>query len=100
MEQNNITITNCTNILGYEQDENSKLIKACENLYYKYFGKEIKKIKVQACLECGCFSSKIPNLQFIAIAPNIYDAHSPSERMSIKSANKMWNFIIKLLENI
>lgn len=100
MKQNNIIDTNCTHILGYEQDENGKLIKACENLYRKYFNKEIKKIKVQACLECGYFSSKIPNLQFITIAPNIYDAHSPSERMSIKSANKMWDFIIKLLESI
>lgn len=87
---------NC--ILGYEQDENSKLIKICEDLYYKYFNKKIKKIRVQACLECGYLAKKIPNLEYIAIAPNIYDAHSPNERMSIKSANKMWGFIIKLLE--
>lgn len=100
MEQNNVINSDYTHILGYEQNENSKLIKTCENLYRKYFNKEIKKIKVQACLECGYFSQKIPNLQFIAIAPNIYDAHSPSERMSIKSANKMWNFIIKILESI
>lgn len=100
MQQYNILIKDYTHILGYEQDENSKLIKICENLYFKYFNKEIKKIKVQACLECGYFAAKIPNLQFIAIAPNIYDAHSPSEKMSIKSANKMWYFIIKLIENI
>ena len=100
MTQYNIKNNEYINILGYEQDENSKLIKLCENLYFKYFNKSIKKVKVQACLECGYFSAKIPNLQFIAIAPNIYDAHSPSERMSIKSANRMWNFICKLLENM
>lgn len=97
MKRNHVTATNCVPILGYEQDENSQLIKTCENLYCSYFKKEIKKIKVQACLECGYFSAKVPNLQYIAIAPNIYDAHSPSERMSITSANKMWDFIIKLL---
>lgn len=100
MKQYNIKSNEYINILGYEQDENSKLIKICENLYFKHFNKSIKKVKVQACLECGYFSAKIPNLQFIAIAPNIYDAHSPSERMSIKSANRMWNFINKLLENM
>lgn len=100
MKQYDVELKEYTSILGYEQDENSRLIKFCENLYLKYFNKEIKKVKVQACLECGYFSDKIPNLQFIAIAPNIYDAHSPYERMSIKSANKMWNFILKLLENI
>ena len=76
----------------------TKLIKICEYLYYKYFNKKIKKIRVQACLECGYLAKKILNLEYIAIAPNIYDAHSPNERMSIKSANKMWEFIIKLLE--
>ena len=94
----NISSIKHTHILGYEQDENSRLIKVCEDLYYKYFKKEIRKIRVQACLECGYFAQKIPGLQFVAIAPNIYDAHSPSEKLSIKSANKMWGFIIKLIE--
>lgn len=100
MKQYNIEVQQYTNILGYEQDENGKLIKACENLYLKHFNKNIKKVKVQACLECGYFSSKIQDLQYIAIAPNIYDAHSPYERMSIKSANKIWGFVVNLIENI
>lgn len=100
MNQCNVKVIDYTYILGYEQNENTKLIRTCDSLYLKVFNKKIKKVRVQACLECGYFADKIPNLQFIAIAPNIYDAHSPSERMSIKSANKMWNFIIKLLECI
>lgn len=100
MQQYNITTKNYSHILGYEQSENSKLINTCQNLYFKFFNEEIKIIKVQACLECGYFADKIPNLQFIAIAPNIYNAHSPSEKLSIKSADKMWNFICKLIENI
>lgn len=87
-------------ILGYEQDESGRLIHICSNQYLKYFNAEIKKIKVQACLECGYFAQKIKDLQFISIAPNIFDAHSPSERLSIKSANKMWGFIENLLENL
>ena len=99
MQLYNIYTIEHKHILGYEQNENSKLINTCSNLYYKYFNKEIKKVKVQACLECGYFAKKIKDLQFIAIAPNIYDAHSPSERMSIKSANRMWGFIEKLVEH-
>ncbi len=100
MQQYNITMKNYSHILGYEQSENSKLINTCQNLYLKFFNEEFKIIKVQACLECGYFADKIPNLQFIAIAPSIYNAHSPSEKLSIKSADKMWNFICKLIENI
>lgn len=99
MKTYNISSITHNHILGYEQNENSKLINICSNLYFKYFNKEIKKVRVQACLECGYFAEKIKDLQFISIAPNIYDAHSPSERMSIKSANKMWGFIKKLLEH-
>ena len=43
---------------------------------------------------------KIENLEYIAIAPNIFDAHSPKERVEIASANKVWKIVEKLIENI
>lgn len=100
MQQHNLTVRNYSHILGYEQSENNRLINICKDIYFKVFNKELKIVKVQACLECGYFANKIQNLQFVAIAPNIYNAHSPNEKMSIKSADKMWNFICKLIENI
>ncbi len=100
MKRYEIISKECIDILGYEQDENSKLVRICEKIYLKYFNENIKKTKVQACLECGYLNSKISDLQYVAIAPNIYDAHSPTEKMSIKSANKIWGFIVSLIENI
>ena len=50
-------------------------------------------------LEAGFFNTKIPNLDFIAIAPNIWDAHSTDERLSISSTNKIYEYITILLEN-
>lgn len=100
MEKNNIQNREQSYILGYEQNEDSELIKYCEKLYFKKFNKKIRKVKSQACLECGYLSTKIPNLQYIAIAPDILNAHSPNEKMSIKSANKIWDFIVILLENV
>lgn len=71
MEKNNIQNREQSYILGYEQNEDSELIKYCEKLYFKKFNKKIRKVKSQACLECGYLSTKIPNLQYIAIAPDI-----------------------------
>ena len=52
------------------------------------------------CLECGYLGQKIEKLEYIAIAPNIFDAHSPKERVEIASANKVWKIVEKLIENI
>lgn len=84
----------------FEPTENSNLVKDSSNIYYDTFGKEIKKIKSQTCLEIGFLAEKIPELEYIAIAPNIYNAHSPNEKFSISSSKKMWKYIINLLKNI
>lgn len=52
------------------------------------------------CLEAGFFGEKIPNLDFIAIAPDILDAHSPKERCSISSLKRIYNYIIVILQNL
>ena len=51
------------------------------------------------CLEAGFFGEKIPELDFIAIAPNIYDAHSPNERCSISSLGRIYEYILLILKN-
>jgi hypothetical protein len=43
---------------------------------------------------------KIENLEYIAIAPNIFDAHSPKERVEIASANKVWEIVKRVVENM
>lgn len=56
-------------------------------------------MKVQACLECGFFVQKLKDLEYLSIAPNIYNAHSPSECFSISSSIRMWGYIVNLLKN-
>lgn len=72
----------------------------CKKIYMNYFKSKPKIISKHICLEAGFFGSKIENLDFVAIAPNIYDAHSPKERCSIKSIINIYNYIILILKNI
>ena len=85
---------------GYEHKERSTFIDTCKVIYRQYFEVNPKVIDMHICLEAGFFANKIPELDFIAIAPNIYDAHSPKERCSISSLKKIYNYIILILDGI
>ena len=91
---------NKSELSGYEHKERSIFIDKCKEIYKEYFEANPKVIDMHICLEAGFFVKKIPELDFIAIAPNIYDAHSPKERCSISSLKKIYNYIILILNNV
>ena len=43
--------------------------------------------------------ANIKNADVVSIGPNIYGAHTPEERMDIKSVGETWEWILKILEN-
>lgn len=100
MKKYNVICKESSYMLGYEEPKESKLLDIVEKAYIEVMGNIPKKKKSQACLECGYLGQKIQNLEYIAIAPNILDAHSPKERVEIASANKVWKIIEELIENI
>lgn len=100
MKKYNVICEESSYMLGYEEPKESKLLDIVEKAYIDVIGNIPKKKKSQACLECGYLGQKIENLEYIAIAPNIFDAHSPKERVEIASANKVRKIIEELIENM
>ena len=100
MEKYNVICEESSYMLGYEQPKESKLLNIVEKAYIEVMGNIPKKKKSQACLECGYLGQKIEDLEYIAISPNIFDAHSPKERVEIASANKVWNIVEKIIDKI
>lgn len=100
MEKYNVICEESSYMLGYEEPKESKLLDIVEKAYIEVMGNTPKKRKSQACLECGYLGQKIENLEYIAIAPNIFDAHSPKERVEIASANKVWEIVKRVVENM
>ena len=100
MEKYNVICEESSYMLGYEEPKESKLLNIVEKAYIEVMGNIPKKKKSQACLECGYLGQKIENLEYIAIAPNIFDAHSPKERVEIASANKVWEIVKRVVENM
>ena len=91
---------NESELSGYEHKVRSEFIDECKDTYKKCFDREPKVIDMHICLEAGFFGMKKKDLDFIAIAPNIYDAHSPKERCSISSLKKIYKYVIIILENL
>ena len=100
MKKYNVICEESSYMLGYEEPKESKLLEIVEKAYIEVMGNIPKKKKSQACLECGYLGQKIDNLEYIAIAPNIFDAHSPKERVEIASANNVWKIVERAIENM
>ncbi len=84
---------------GWQPDTNSNLLKIAKDLFKKeYEEPEIKAI--HAGLECGILSAKYPGLEIISFGPTITGAHSPDEKVNIKTVEEFYGLLKKLIEKI
>ncbi len=73
---------------GWKYNENSKIRDLFCNTYKDLYGKEPIINSIHAGLECGIFFKKNPNLDIISIGPEMYDVHTPQERVSLSSIDR------------
>ena len=69
-------------------------------VYTALYGTEPLIEAVHAGLECSVFAEKLPDGEFISIGPDIRAAHSPDEWMSISSFNRVYEYLVKVLEEL
>jgi dipeptidase D len=55
---------------------------------------------IHAGLECGVFSAKLDNVDMISFGPDIRNAHSPDECLSISSTERTWALFLDLVAHI
>lgn len=68
---------------------------------YKAINNEALKVEaIHAGLECGLLKKKVGDIDMISIGPNIYDVHTPDERLSISSTKNVYKFLCDVLEKI
>ena len=85
---------------SWEKKENSSLQKYANKVYKDLTGKEFENIIIHAGLECGAIYEKYPNLELISFGPDIRGAHTPKENISISSTERVYDFTLKLIEEI
>lgn len=79
----------------YKKD--SKLKELCVDIYSKQYGQKPSLETLHAGLECGIFSDKMPGMDCISFGPNLYNVHTPNEKMSISSVKRVWEFLKAIL---
>ncbi|WIV13839.1 aminoacyl-histidine dipeptidase [Proteiniborus sp. MB09-C3] len=68
--------------------------------YKKMYGKEPIITAIHAGLECGLFDEKLDNVDMISLGPNMFDVHTPNERVSISSTNRVWEYLLEVIKSI
>ncbi len=82
----------------YEPD--SRIRDLCLSVYKETFGSDAQVRAIHAGLECGLLKEKLPDTDMISFGPNLYDAHTPDEHLSISSAANMWVFLKAILAKL
>lgn len=85
---------------GWNPNPDSEILRITASSYKHLFGVEPAIKAIHAGLECGLFLEKYPYLDMISFGPTILDAHSPSERISIKTTEKFWVLLRDVLQKI
>lgn len=85
---------------AWEYKDNSQLREVFQNVYKKMYGKEAVIQAIHAGLECGLFSEKMPDCDMISFGPDMFDVHTPDEKVSISSVNRCWEFLKQVLKEL
>lgn len=85
---------------GWKPNMDSPILKVCQDIYNKNFGK-IPEIKaIHAGLECGLLGGVYPNFDMISFGPTIRFPHSPDEKVETETVKKFWDFLVAILADI
>lgn len=85
---------------GWEYKKDSLLRDTMVEVYRRLYQKEPEIVAIHAGLECGLFSGKIEDLDCISIGPNLYAIHSPEEKLSISSTQRLYAFVLEVLKTL
>ena len=78
--------------------QDSELRPLMGRVYSEMYGEEAETEVIHAGLECGLFVSAIEGLDAVSIGPLMYDIHSTDEALSVPSAARVWEYLLKTLE--
>ncbi|MBQ1194007.1 MAG: aminoacyl-histidine dipeptidase [Lachnospiraceae bacterium] len=84
----------------WEYNRNSKLQQVFKETYKKLFDEELEISVIHAGLECGYLLDKKKDLDIISFGPQMYDIHTPDERVSIESTRKAYELVLEVLKNL
>lgn len=83
---------------GWDYRKDSPLRDKMKEIYRKLYHKEPQVKAIHAGVECGLLVGKIPELDCVSIGPDMKNIHTTQEELSISSAQRVWSYLVELLE--
>ena len=84
----------------WQYNRNSVLQSTMKETYRDLFDSELKIDVIHAGLECGYLLDKRSDFDIVSFGPQMYDIHTPDERLSISSTEKVYKLVIELLKRV
>lgn len=85
---------------GWKPNLESNVLKLSKEVFGELFGGQPLIKAIHAGLECGILEGKNPGLDMISFGPTIEGAHSPDERINIKTVEKFYELLKGILKRI
>ena len=82
---------------GWAYNPNSAVKNMLLDAFRQEAGEEATVDAVHAGIECGIFADKV-SLDCVAIGPQMEDVHTPEERLSISSSERLYRVLLCFLE--
>ena len=83
---------------AWEYLPQSPLRERMTQVYREQYGREPKIEAIHAGVECGLLCGKLADLDCVSIGPDLEEIHTPRERMSIASVQRVWAFVLEVLK--
>ena len=99
-EKHNASVSVRGEYPAWEYRKESHLRDVMCKVYREMYDKDATVVTIHAGLECGIFSDKIEGLDCVSIGPDNKDIHTPDERLSLSSFNRVYEYLINVLKNI
>ena len=82
---------------GWQPNIKSEILDVMQRVYEQKFGRTPNVKVMHAGLECGIIQTVYPDMDMISFGPDLQYPHSPDERVSISSVQKVWTFLTETL---
>lgn len=82
----------------FSTPETNEFVQQICQSYESFCGEKMQLHRTHGGLECGAFSEKKPNLSIAVVGPTMHDIHAASERVSVSSTNRFYDWMVRFLE--
>ena len=85
---------------AWEYRESSPLRDIFTSVFARVYEKKLIVRATHGGLECGLFSEKIEDIDAVSFGPDVFDIHTPRERMSISSTARTYDYLCEVLKEL